>query len=182
MPREIISLDDLTVNNVGVFKKINSVTLPTTYPEQWYKDSLTDQLVKIAFYAELPVGAIKARAINFSAKQSYEAISLLPSASSSATASSDTTPKILPNAVYIESLAVLKEYQGLGIGGKLLDFIIEETKRRYIHEVVLHVSTENSKAIDWYLKKGFTKKEEVKDYYKEQGLSQPDAIILSLSV
>lgn len=35
-----ISLDDLTPNNLGVLRRINSVVLPTTYSDTWYKDSL----------------------------------------------------------------------------------------------------------------------------------------------
>ncbi|CAH2350373.1 N-alpha-acetyltransferase Nat5p [[Candida] railenensis] len=182
MPREIISLDDLTPNNVGVLKKINQVTLPTTYPESWYKDALqSDQIVKLAFYSELPVGNIKAKAIKFSSKQSFENIT---NTKETASSGSDSQPKILPNAVYIETLAVLASYQNLGIGSKLLSFIIEETKTRFIHEIVLHVQSSNIKAIDWYLKKGFSKKEEVKDYYKDQGMegADADAFILSIEV
>lgn len=183
MPREIISLDDITPNNIGVFKKINQVSLPTTYPESWYKDSLNiDQIVKLAFYSELPVGAIKAKLIKFSAKQSFDNIANSKETASSGSGVDGTTTKILPNAVYLETLAVLENYESLGIGSKLLNYLIEETKTRFIHEIVLHVASSNTKVIDWYLKRGFVKKEEIKDYYKEQGLEQPDAWILSLAV
>lgn len=182
MPREIISLDDLTPNNVGVLKKINQVTLPTTYSESWYKSALeSDQIVKLAFYSELPVGNIKAKAIKFSPKQTFENIT---NTKETANSGSDSQPKILPNAVYIETLAVLASYQNLGIGSKLLAYVLEETKKRFIHEIVLHVQASNTKVVDWYLKKGFSKKEEVKDYYKEQGLegAAADALILSMQV
>lgn len=173
MPRDIISLDDLTSNNIGVFKKINEVSLPTTYPESWYKDSLnSDQIVKLAFYSELPVGAVKGKAINTTHKtDSYEVSQQLQLPS-----------EAIPNAVYLESFAVLKAYRNLGIGAKLLEYVIAETKRRFIHEVMLHVHVENSQAIGWYLKHGFIKNGEVKEYYKEQGLSNPDAVILSIKV
>ncbi len=47
--RSPIALDDLTANNVGILKQINKVTLPMTYPDSWYKESLTltDGLVKL---------------------------------------------------------------------------------------------------------------------------------------
>lgn len=173
MPRDIISLDDLTSNNIGVFKKINEVSLPTTYPESWYKDSLnSDQIVKLAFYSELPVGAVKGKAINTTHKtDSYEVSQQLQLPS-----------EAIPNAIYLESFAVLKAYRNLGIGAKLLEYVIAETKRRFIHEIMLHVHVENSQAIGWYLKHGFIKNGEVKEYYKEQGLSNPDAVILSIKV
>lgn len=174
MARDIISLDDLTVNNVGTFRKINSVCLPTTYPENFYKDALnSDQIVQLAFYSELPVGAVKAKPINTSHRL----------ASFETTQQTQPTSQIVPNAVYIESLAVLEAYRGLGIGSKLLEFLVEETKKKYVHEVVLHVHVDNEKAIEWYLKKGFVKETElVKDYYKAQGLENPDAVVLSMNV
>ncbi|ABN68677.2 peptide N-acetyl transferase [Scheffersomyces stipitis CBS 6054] len=174
MGRDIVSLDDLTVNNIGVFKKINSVTLPTSYSEQWYKDSLnTDQIVKLAYYSELPVGAIKAKTINSAHKIStYENMQ-----------QQQINAKIVPNAVYVESFAVLEAYRGLGIGERLLKFLEEETKKKFIHEIVFHVHIDNTAAVEWYEKHGFAKSEEVlKDYYKDQGLSNPDAFILSKSI
>ncbi|ODV69703.1 acyl-CoA N-acyltransferase [Hyphopichia burtonii NRRL Y-1933] len=174
MGRDIIALDSLTVNNIGTFKKINEVVLPTRYGENWYKDSLNkDQIVQLGYYAELPVGAVKAKAINTSYKN--------PNHEASQQTSNQTN--IIPNAVYIESFAVLKAYRDLGIGSRLLQYVIDKTKEKFIHQIVIHVHVDNKHAIDWYLKKGFTKDDEIlKDYYKEQGLSNPDAVILSLSI
>lgn len=174
MGRSVVALDDLTVNNLGTFKKINEVCLPATYPEAWYKDSLnSDQIVKLAFYSELPVGAIKAKTINSSHN--------LPSFEVSS--SSQLSSKIIPNAVYIESLAVLKAYRGHHVATELLNWLIEESKQKFIHQVILHVHGDNTEAIEWYKKKGFTQVGEiVKDYYKQQGLENPDAIMLSLSI
>lgn len=173
MGRSIVNLDDLTANNLGTFKKINEVCLPTRYPEAWYKDSLnSDRLVKLAFYSELPVGAIRGKTINASHNlPNFEVAT-----------STQVSPKIIPNAVYIESLAVLKAYRGLHIASELLNWLIEETKQKFIHSIVLHVHVDNEDAIGWYTKKGFVKGELVKDYYKEQGLTNPDAYILSLTI
>lgn len=173
MGRNIIALDDLTVNNLGVFKKINEVSLPTAYPESWYTASLnsSDIIVQLAFYSELPVGAIRARSFNNNQIKS-----------SFAEALNSTTLQKTPNCIYIESFAVLEKYRNLGIGSELLSWVIEETKKRFIHEIVVHVQANNEKAISWYLKKGFVKQDLVKDYYKEQGLESPDAYILKLLV
>lgn len=172
MGRDIITLDDLTVNNLGTFKKLILVNLPTTYPESWYKDSLnSDQIVKIAFYSELPVGELKGKLIN-----SSHNIPTFQVASSV-----QLNSKIIPNAVYLETLTVLEAYRGLGIGSKLLNFAIEEAKLKFVHEIVLHVHVDNTEAIEWYKKRGFTQiADKVINYYKEQGLENPDAIVLSL--
>ncbi|CUM64317.1 uncharacterized protein PRCAT00001917001 [Priceomyces carsonii] len=170
MKRDIISLDSITVNNLGVFKKINEVTLPTSYPDQWYKEALkSDQISILAYYTELPVGALKAKPVNTSHKPtSFEEARR-----------QQLEPKMLPNAVYVESLAVLEAYRNLGIGQKLLSYVIEETKKKYIHEIIVHVHIKNVEAIDWYIKKGFKKSElVVEGYYAKQGLEYPDAFVL----
>lgn len=173
MGRNIIALDDLTVNNIGVFKKINKVSLPTAYPQPWYTATLesSDIIVQLAFYSELPVGAIRARSFNNNQIKS-----------SFAEALNSATLQKTPNCMYIESFAVLEKYRNLGIGSELLSWVIKETKNRYIHEIIVHVQASNEKVIDWYLKKGFRKQDLVKDYYKEQGLESPDAYILTLLV
>lgn len=173
MGRDIITLDDLTDNNWGTFKKLVLVTLPTSYPESWYNDSLnSDQIVKIAFYSELPVGQVKGKLINSTHNiPNFEVSS-----------ARQVNSKIIPNAVYLESLSVLKAYRGLGIGSKLLAWVIEEAKLKFVHEVVLHVHVDNTEVIEWYKKKGFKQVgEKVVDYYKQQGLTNPDALVLSLT-
>lgn len=160
-------------NNLGTFKKINEVSLPTSYPESWYKESLVSaQVVKLAFYNELPVGAIKGRLFNTAHK--------LPTFEVAATSNMNT--KIVMNAIYLESLAVLKAYRHQGVGSELLQWLISEAKERFVHEIFLHVHVKNEDAIAWYKKKGFVQKDEVvKDYYKQQGLADPDALILSIT-
>lgn len=174
MGRDIITLDDLTPNNLGTFKKIVEVTLPTSYPEAWFKDSLNNgQITKLAFYSELPVGQIKGKLINSSHNiPNFEVAN-----------SNNLNLKIVPNAIYVESLSVLKAYRELGIASKLLEWLIKEAKLKFIHEIVLHTHVDNTFAREWYKRKGFTEKSEhVPDYYKQQGLANPDAVVLTLSV
>lgn len=46
-----IALDDLTVNNKEVLRKINEVVLPTRYPDEFYKNSLeSSDFVKLGKY------------------------------------------------------------------------------------------------------------------------------------
>lgn len=173
MGRDIIALDDLTVNNLGVFKKINEVSLATKYPDSWYLSSLnSDQVVKLAFYSELPVGAIKGKLINTNNK----------TASFETSTSNQLVEKSIPNAIYIESLAVLEAYRKHGIATKLLDWLVAVTKEKFVHQIVLHAHVDETAAIEWYKKRGFVQAPEViKDYYKQQGLPHPDAVVLSLT-
>lgn len=174
MPRDIVSLDDLTPNNLGTMKKINQVTLPCTYSDSWYQESLnSDQIVKLAYYSELPVGCIKAKAINTNPNdlKDFELIT-----------SQKLTPKMIPNMVYLETLSVLPKYRHLGIGKRLLSHLIEETKNKFIHEIVLHVHIDNKDALEWYKKHDFVEKDLIKDYYKNQNLLNPDAYVLSLKI
>ncbi|GMM35421.1 peptide alpha-N-acetyltransferase subunit [Saccharomycopsis crataegensis] len=152
-----IALDDLTPNNLGVIEKINSVCLPVQFDHQWYKESLEENqghLVKYAFFNELPVAAIKARVIT---KKGHAS----------------------PSFVYIDSIAVLEAYRGYGIGKKLLDWLVEESKTRFIHKIQCHGWKES---VDWYVKQGFTNEGEVKGYYEKQGLTGDDANAALLSL
>ncbi|KAF6066967.1 Acetyltransferase (GNAT) family protein [Candida albicans] len=153
MARDIIALDDLTPNNLGVLKKINEVTLPIKYPESWYKQILE------TFHNNHNL-----KFNDFVNNKSSQVLSKTP------------------NTVYIESFAVLEAYRGLGIGKKLLNYLIEETKKRFIHEIIIHVSVANHEAISWYKKQGFSQGELVTDYYKDQGLESPEAYIFTIAV
>lgn len=53
MPPKVhnIQLDNLTANNLGVLKRINSAVLPSPYSESWYKESLKiGELAKLGAY------------------------------------------------------------------------------------------------------------------------------------
>jgi ribosomal protein S18 acetylase RimI-like enzyme len=149
-----IELDDITPNNKSVLEVINTSTLPTTYPQEFYNNALNG-FCKFAYYGEVPVGAIKAKLM---VPQHHK----------------------VPTSVYIESLAVLEPYRHLGIGKKLVNYAIEEAKKSYIHEITLHVWVKQQEVKEWYEKLGFTEKEIIPDYYKQQQLEQPDAVLMSM--
>ncbi|RKP30669.1 acyl-CoA N-acyltransferase [Metschnikowia bicuspidata] len=174
MGRSTIMLDDLTPNNLATFKVINSACLPTTYSDTWYNELFNaGQLSRLAFFSELPVGAIKAKLVNLSHNIPSFEVSVATQVNS----------KIVPNGVYLESLAVLPSYRGYGVGSALLDWLIAKAKERFVHDIVLHVHVDNAQAIEWYKKKGFEQLPDViKDYYKQQGLLNPDACFLTLKI
>ncbi|KAK9450835.1 acyl-CoA N-acyltransferase [Limtongia smithiae] len=148
-----IQLDDLTPNNLGVLRRINNVVLPAQYSDAWYKDSLNvGQLVKLAYFNDIPVGAIRC---------GLETPSLTKG-SSNGTDSSAAVAKI-----YIMTFAVLAPYRGYGVGKKLIEHILEQAETMFVKEVYCHVWVENEDAMRWYENvAGFAKGEFVAGYYK----------------
>ncbi|KAK9480509.1 acyl-CoA N-acyltransferase [Lipomyces japonicus] len=139
-PRIKIELDDLTANNLGILRRINSVVLPTTYGDAWYKESLAvGQLVKLAYFNDIPVGAIRCASETRNGQAS----------------------------IYIMTLAVLAPYRRYGVGKQLIQHIEEEAKRTYVKEVYAHVWVENGEALSWYQKVGFEQAELVEGYYRK---------------
>ncbi|KAK9457500.1 acyl-CoA N-acyltransferase [Dipodascopsis uninucleata] len=138
-----IVLDDLTPNNLGILRKINTVVLPTSYSDAWYKESLTvGELVKLAYFNEIPIGAIRC--------------------------SLETPPSHKENTkIYIMTLAVLSPYRNYGIGRKLVEHILEQAKIMFVKEVYCHVWVENEDALAWYERLGFAKGELIKGYYRK---------------
>lgn len=165
--RSTIALDSLTPNNVGTFRKINEVCLAVAYDEKWYKQALENgNLVQLAYYSELPVGAVKAHLVEKEkTPQKFTPLSVLDK---------------LPNAVYIELLAVLAAYRNLGIGLKLLEWVESAAKERFIHEILLHVQ-KDAETVGWYEKAGYTPTETVEGYY-EGHLENPAALLMKKTI
>lgn len=53
------------------------------------------------------------------------------------------------------SLALYERFWGMGIGGRLLDFLLNKAKELGYEQAELEVVAENQRAISLYLKKGF---------------------------
>ncbi len=56
---------------------------------------------------------------------------------------------------YINSLYILPDYQGRGIGKQLLEIAIQKAKLLGYDKVWLDVMSGNTKAINWYKRQGF---------------------------
>ena len=78
----------------------------------------------------------------------------------------------IPNRrIYISRLIVKKEYRNQGIGGILIDYILEEIKKLGYQEATIGVDKDNTPALHLYQKKGFTDilfdgKDEYGEFYK----------------
>lgn len=56
---------------------------------------------------------------------------------------------------HIMNVAVLPQYQGMGYGSKMMDFLLEESLQDGLPNVTLEVRRGNERAIRLYEKKGF---------------------------
>lgn len=77
----------------------------------------------------------------------------------------------------VHRIGVKKEFQGKGIGGKLLKELIKLSKERGVKQVILEVNEKNHRAISLYKRFGFVKISERKNYYKSDS-----ALILKLNL
>ncbi|RHZ82725.1 hypothetical protein Glove_104g50 [Diversispora epigaea] len=154
-----ISLGDVTPNNLGQLKRLNSVLFPVNYSEKFYKDVLeVGEFAKLAYFNDACVGAVCCR------KEPIQG----------------TIPE--QTKLYIMTLGVLAPYRNLGLGTTLLTHILHHatcgtpTAPKFI-EIFLHVQTSNEEALAFYQKYGFEIIGTVEGYYKK--ITPPDAYILS---
>jgi len=55
---------------------------------------------------------------------------------------------------------------------------VEQAKKSFIHEVTAHVWIEQTEVLEWYKKQGFEEKAKVENYYKDQKLENPTAVLI----
>lgn len=164
MSRDLVSLDNVYANRLGTFVKLTNSVLPVQYPDSFFQEIVHGKggkdtfFAQLAFYSEVAVGVVKAKLI------------------------ANKKGGILPHGVYIEVLAVLEHYTGKGIGTKLLEYVENEAKKHYQHDLYVHVASDNVHALNWYKKRGFEQDGDVLiDYYKNTKGSA-NAIVLKKRV
>ena len=81
--------------------------------------------------------------------------------------------------IEIECIVVKKEFQRMGIGTLLLEYIINTAKKRQIKNIFLEVRKSNISAISLYTKNKFEIISKRKNYYSDTG---EDALILRREV
>lgn len=170
-----IEVAQLTSNNLGQLRKLNSVLFPVQYSERYYKDVLHQdvaEMCKLGLFNDIAVATICCR---------YEL------------ASADTVN------VYIMTLGVLAPYRRLGIATVLLQHVLdhvkpgrdvelvdtnapvpkakkdkngkeikpEPVKKSFkVKSVYLHVQTSNDEAKIFYEKFDFKVRETIDNYYR----------------
>jgi len=66
-----------------------------------------------------------------------------------------------------DSIAVGKNYRGMGLGSRLMNFVLESFKNRGFKKASLEVNTANKRAMFFYKKIGFQIKKTLKRFYKD---------------
>ncbi|KAL3232679.1 hypothetical protein RNJ44_04595 [Nakaseomyces bracarensis] len=140
MGRDIINLDNVYENNLGMMAKIAKVV----YPEVQFEDKFFSELfpgkndkrkdvlmAQIAYYSEIPVATVKLMILQKK--------------------KSDTLNK----GVHILIMAVLEQYRGHGIEEKLVQYAVDQCKKSHQHKLFVHVPVKDQTTIEWYTNQGF---------------------------
>ncbi|KAK6508074.1 hypothetical protein TWF506_010180 [Arthrobotrys conoides] len=175
-----VSIRAPTKANVHLLKRINSLLLPVSYPENFYREILqnpeSEALTRLAFYDEECVGGIRCRLETAAEYQAsleklnttdvYGGSKILKAVAGQkanggggggggGSNSDDNQPK---RKVYIMTLAVLSPYRSLSIGSHLLDYILSIASKEPTIDADLayaHVWVSNDGALEFYRKQGF---------------------------
>ncbi|PWZ01109.1 acyl-CoA N-acyltransferase [Testicularia cyperi] len=170
-----IDVAQLTPNNLGQLRKLNSVLFPVQYSERFYKDVLdpdVGDVCKLGLFNDIAVGTICCR---------FEPVD------------NDNV------RVYIMTLGVLAPYRRLGIASALLKHVLDHVspgktiqlidhsaptpkptkdkngkeqkpepvkKSAKVQSIYLHVQTSNDEAKLFYEKFGFTVTQTIDSYYR----------------
>ena len=85
----------------------------------------------------------------------------------------------------ILNIGIDPEFQRKGHGTALLNYLIEELRKRHIGEILLEVRVGNKSAIQFYKKQGFKEISVRKDYYMNNSnnrLQREDGIIMCFEI
>lgn len=150
-------------DHVQPLRRINSLLLPISYPDSFYKKILTPEssFSRVITWQDSNtstpkvIGGIVCR--------------IDPALAPTSTAQA---PAYEPGVhdVYIASLALLSPYRGKGLVASVLDQVIEAATTQQelrIGSLYAHVWTQNEEALQWYAARGFKKEGSViQGYYR----------------
>ncbi|KAK6526676.1 hypothetical protein TWF281_009879 [Arthrobotrys megalospora] len=181
-----VSIRAPTKVNVHLLKRINSLLLPVSYPENFYREILqnpeSEALTRLAFYDEECVGGIRCRLETAAEYQTglerlntmdtHGGSKILKAVADHRANGSDSGSENHPKSkIYIMTLAVLSPYRSLSIGSHLLDYILSTAAKEPTIDADLayaHVWVANDGALEFYRKQGFEVDSGpiVRDYYR----------------
>ena len=138
-------------SHIDAIKRLTSTTLPMRYPDKFYNEVTTEQVVgdlaRVALFEGKPIGWIRCR---------LEPTSPLATSNSPAC------------QIYIQALCLLAPYRQRGVASQLLQEVthLEVLQKYGVASIYAHVWENNEDALEWYEKRGFTQVILVDQYYK----------------
>ncbi|KAF8472678.1 hypothetical protein BDZ91DRAFT_846171 [Kalaharituber pfeilii] len=173
LPPQLTLTSITTPAHVASLKRLNSLLLPVAYPDSFYRELLADNTVgkearsvsRLAWWEGVVVGGVRGRVEDVENGERGEA--------------EGTGTERRRVKVYIMTLGVLAPFRGLGVGGRLVNWLMgggdggrggekEGGQGWIVEEVYAHVWEKNEEALEWYAKRGFLVGEEVLEgYYRK---------------
>ena len=149
---DVFTVQDITGSNWKQFRDLTNSVLGINYPDEFFQEVFNGK--NIERNRLLVVG--KVVVLSNEVVAGIKGFSL----------TGNQGVSVKPTAVYIEVLVVAERFRRLGLGVKLLECVEKECRRCYIRNLCVHTPSTNVEAIAWYLKRGFHKKTEVQEYYR----------------
>ncbi|KAF8449936.1 hypothetical protein BGX38DRAFT_517758 [Terfezia claveryi] len=155
-----------TPAHLASLKRLNSLLLPVNYPELFYHEILTDAdaaaVSRLSWWSHICVGGIRGKVEDIDSE----------GRSSGGSEAEGGKRKV---RVYIMTLGVLSPFRGVGVGGKLMEWLLnggdgrgKDGREWEVVEVYAHVWEANDEALEWYRRRGFVVGEDVvHGYYRK---------------
>jgi len=153
LPEAAISF--VSEEHLQSIRRLTATTLPVRYSDGFFTQTITDpvakQLSRVALYKSEPIGWIRCR--------------LEPCTLNSFVSQPD--PPL--SQIYIQALALLSPYRGLGLATLLLEAMLSSGIALAQSTICIyaHVWEKNEDALDWYAKRGFKRIMLVEHYYRK---------------
>lgn len=149
-----VQLVPLTEELLPAFKRLNTLTLPISYPESFYNETMTEPhhgITLVAVWRPAPVNEAEAASSDQPHLVGAVRCRLLPS-----------------SQLYISTLGVLAPYRAHGIAMHLLQAIVKKAVELHsVRSVTAHVWEANEEGMEWYKKRNFDILGKEEGYYRK---------------
>ncbi|KAF1834569.1 acyl-CoA N-acyltransferase [Decorospora gaudefroyi] len=151
-----VQLVPLTEDLLPGFKRLNTLTLPISYPESFYKETMTEPhhgITLVAVWHSYPANAAAGSTSSSEKPQLVGAVRC----------------RLLPSSqLYISTIGVLAPYRSHGIAMHLLQAIVKKAVELHsVRSVTAHVWEANEEGLEWYKKRNFETLDKEQDYYRK---------------
>ncbi|CAA9960007.1 Acetyltransf-1 multi-domain protein [Pyrenophora teres f. maculata] len=149
-----VQLVPLTEDLLPAFKRLLNLTLPISYPDAFFKETMTEphHSITLAAVWHSPLG-------NDSSASASEKPHLVGA----------VRCRLLPSSqLYISTIGVLAPYRSHGIAMHLLQTIVKKAVELHnVRSVTAHVWEANEEGMEWYKKRKFEILEKDEGYYRK---------------